>query len=225
MSWTWFDYGIVGLIALSALIGVMRGFLREVLSLIAWIVAIWVAMTFTEQVAGFFANVIEAPSMRLTAAFALLFLGTLLAAAIVNYVIVSVARKTGIGGTDRLLGLVFGVARGAVVVALIVLAAGLTPLPNDPWWRQSQLIGYFEGGAMWMREFLPKEVAKDIVLPSERPVTGTPQTPSTEMPAMPPGAAPGTAAPATPESPAGTTSETPATPGDRTSETPAAGTP
>ena len=61
-----------------------------------------------------------------------------------------------------MLGVVFGVARGAVIVAILVLLAGLTPVPQDSWWQQSQLLGYFQDFALWMRDFLPPEFSKNI---------------------------------------------------------------
>jgi membrane protein required for colicin V production len=70
--------------------------------------------------------------------------------------------KTGLAGTDRLLGVVFGVARGAFIVAILVLFAGLTPMPQDAWWHDSRLLGYFQEFALWMRDYLPKDMAENI---------------------------------------------------------------
>jgi len=67
--------------------------------------------------------------------------------------------SSGLSGTDRVLGIVFGIARGALVVGVLVLVAGLTPLPQDPWWEQSVLLGRFEAMALWLRSYLPPEVA------------------------------------------------------------------
>ncbi|MGB5427382.1 MAG: CvpA family protein, partial [Gammaproteobacteria bacterium] len=58
--------------------------------------------------------------------------------------------------------IVFGVARGGVIVAILVLLAGLTPLPQDPWWQDSQFLGYFQELAMWLRSYLPNEIADSI---------------------------------------------------------------
>jgi membrane protein required for colicin V production len=57
---------------------------------------------------------------------------------------------------------VFGMARGAVIVAILVLLAGLTPMPHDPWWHESHLLKYFQDFALWMRNYLPKEIADNI---------------------------------------------------------------
>ncbi len=156
----WVDYVIIGIIALSGLIGLLRGLVREALSLIAWIVAIWVALTFTHEVAALLVERISVPSVRLMAAFAALFITTLILAAIINYLIAKLVDKTGLSGTDHMLGVFFGIARGVVLVAIIVLLAGATPLPKDPWWRQSVLIEDFQNIAVWLRDFLPTDIAR-----------------------------------------------------------------
>ena len=80
----------------------------------------------------------------------------------VNYLAGKLVDKTGLTGTDKMLGVVFGIARGAVIVAILVLLAGLTPVPQDPWWQDSMFLGYFEELAMWMRDFLPSGIANNI---------------------------------------------------------------
>lgn len=159
----WADIAILVIIALSAIISIMRGFVREALSLAAWIVAFWVAFTFSENLAGAFADYIDTPSMRMVAAFTVLFVITLLVAALINFFIVKLVEKTGLSGTDRMLGVVFGVLRGGIIVAILVLLAGLTPLPQDPWWHESMFIKHFQEVAIWVRDRLPPEYAENIV--------------------------------------------------------------
>ncbi|MEO5573004.1 MAG: CvpA family protein, partial [Gammaproteobacteria bacterium] len=120
----WVDWLIVGIIALSGLIGLLRGLVREALSLIAWVAAIWVAISFSHYVAGLLVEQIPSSTVRLMAAFAGLFVITLMLAALVNYLIAKLVDKTGLSGTDHLLGVFFGIARGVVLVAIIVLLAG-----------------------------------------------------------------------------------------------------
>jgi membrane protein required for colicin V production len=81
---------------------------------------------------------------------------------LLNLLMGQLVSKTGLSGTDRVLGVAFGVARGVVLIGVTVLLAGLTVLPEDPWWRESQLIGHFERLALWMRSFLPVDVAANI---------------------------------------------------------------
>ena len=159
----WVDYVIIGIIALSALIGLLRGLVREALSLTAWVAAIWVAVQFSGQLAPVLTTYISVPSLRLIAAFAALFLGILILIGIINFVIVRLLEKTGLGGTDQMLGVVFGIVRGVVVIAILVLLAGATPFPKDPWWNQSMLIVYFEDMAVIVRNVLPADIASHFV--------------------------------------------------------------
>ena len=154
----WVDYFIIGIISLSAVISLIRGFIREAFSLAAWILAFWVSWMFFRDLAVHL-DMIEVQSLRLGAAFGILFLITLILGALVNFLIGQLVQKTGLSGTDRVIGVLFGVARGAVLVSIMVLLAGLTPFPNDAWWQESQLIGYFQELAIWLRDLLPPDIA------------------------------------------------------------------
>lgn len=158
----WIDIAILALIVLSAILSLFRGFIKEALALASWLVALWVAMMFYEAFAQVLAQWIAEPSLQRIIAFTVLFISVLLLGAILNYIAGKLVKKTGLAGTDRMLGVVFGVARGAVIVAILVLLAGLTPMPQDSWWQESQLIIYFQDFALWMRDFLPEEFSKNI---------------------------------------------------------------
>lgn len=158
----WLDYLILAIIALSVILSVWRGFTREALSLAGWILAFWVALTFSDHLILLLARHVESPTARLLIAFALLFLGTLLLAALINYLAGQIIDKSGLSGTDRILGIFFGLARGILLVALLVLLGGMTPMPKDAWWQQAQLMHYFESIALWLAHFMPPELAKNI---------------------------------------------------------------
>jgi len=162
MAIAWIDVVIISLIALSAILSLFRGFVKEALALFSWLVALWVAMAFYEELATVLSQWIAVPSAQKVTAFAILFICVLLLGALVNYLAGKLVDKTGLTATDKMLGVVFGVARGAVIVAILVMLAGLTPLPQDPWWQDSQFLGYFEDLAVWMRNFLPAEIANNI---------------------------------------------------------------
>ena len=155
----WVDYVILGIIGLSALISLIRGFVREALSLVVWVAAFWVAWSFFRELAVHL-DWFAVPSVRLGVAFAILFVATLMVGALVNFLVGQLVEKTGLSGTDRLIGVLFGATRGAVLVAVLVLLAGLTPFPNDPWWRESQLIGYFQELAVWLKTLLPADIGE-----------------------------------------------------------------
>lgn len=156
----WIDYAILGVIGLSALISVVRGFIKEALSLIGWIAAIWVGLAFSEDIGALLADKISVPSVRIALAFSVLFVATLFLTGIVIYLVGLLVKKTGLSGTDRMLGVIFGVARGVIIVGILVLLAGLTPIPNDPWWRESTLVPHFERLAVEIRGLLPADIAQ-----------------------------------------------------------------
>ena len=158
----WVDYVIIGIIVLSSGISIVRGFIKEVLSLISWLVSFWVALTFAPNLATLLADYISTPSIRLFAAFFVLFVATLILGALVNHLISTLVEKTGLTGTDRSLGVIFGILRGIAIVTLLVLVAGTTPMPNDSWWQNSLLIEHFENLAIWLRDLLPADLAEYI---------------------------------------------------------------
>ena len=158
----WVDFVILGILGVSVLISLWRGFTREALSLAGWVLAVWVALMFSDNLERLLRSHIETPSLRLIVAFAILFFLTLLVAAFINYLAVQLIKKTGLSGTDRVIGIAFGLARGIVLVTVLVLLAGLTSVPRDPWWKQSALMHYFQDLAVWTRTWLPPEVAKNI---------------------------------------------------------------
>ena len=162
MAIAWIDVVILALIALSAILSLFRGFVKEALALASWLVAFWVAMAFYEELGQWLSQWLVEPSVQKITAFSLLFICVLLLGAVVNYLTSKLVARTGLVGTDKMLGVVFGVARGAVIVAILVLLAGLTAMPQDSWWQDSQLLGYFEDIAMWMRGFLPGDIAANI---------------------------------------------------------------
>jgi len=158
----WIDVVILALIVLSAVLSLFRGFVKEALALASWLAALWIAMAFYEELAMVISQWISEPSVQKVTAFSILFICVLLLGALVNYLAGKLVIKTGLAGTDRILGLVFGAARGAVIVAILVLLAGLTPMPQDGWWQDSQLLGYFEDFALWMRSYLPQDISDNI---------------------------------------------------------------
>jgi membrane protein required for colicin V production len=156
----WVDYVIIGVVALSALISLLRGFVREAFSLAVWLLAFWVSWSYFRALALQLQPWIETPSVRLGVAFAVLMLATLAVGGLVNYLVIQLVERTGLSGTDRLVGMVFGAARGVLLVTVLVWLAGLTPIPQDPWWRESHLVPYFEELALWLRQLLPEDIAE-----------------------------------------------------------------
>ncbi|GMG87470.1 CvpA family protein [Biformimicrobium ophioploci] len=140
----WADWTILGIILISALISLSRGFVKEVISLATWVAAFLVAVTFRDSLAPLLTNLVDTPSLQVLAASAILFVFTLLAGAGLNMSVSAFVEATGLSGTDRTLGLVFGMLRGGMIVlALLMLAPMLLPVEQDGWWSQSVLIPHF----------------------------------------------------------------------------------
>ncbi len=158
----WVDYAILAIIGVSVVISLVRGFTKEALSLAGWVIAVWVGLSFADNLQNLLEPHITVPSLRLIIAFLILFITTLFLAGLVNYLAVQVIKKTGLSGTDRMVGIFFGVARGALIAAVLVLIGGMTPMPQDPWWKESQMLHYFQDIAIWLRQFLPADIAANI---------------------------------------------------------------
>ena len=154
MSFNWVDALILGIIVISSVISLSRGFIKEALSLVTWIVAGVVAWMFGGSLAHHFEPYLDTPSVRVIAACAILFIVTLLVGALVNFLLAQLVRATGLTGTDRLLGMVFGAARGLLLVVIIVGLLSLAPVQNDSWWQQSTLIPHFLLIADWSKNLI-----------------------------------------------------------------------
>lgn len=153
MTLNWADWTIIAIVAVSCLISLMRGFVREALSLASWILATFVAIAFYGRLAEVFANWIETPSIRSLLAFAALFVVTLLIGALLSRLLRSLLSAAGLGGIDRLLGTVFGAARGLLIVlALVILLPLALPVNQDAWWHESRLIPHFEALEGWAHD-------------------------------------------------------------------------
>ena len=139
------DVTICIIIAISGIISLIRGFIKETMSLVIWLAAFFVAMSFKEVFAELLVGLIELASMRQLAAWGILFVATLLLGAMVNFLLGKLVTSTGLGGTDRTLGLVFGVFRGLLIVlALVVVVPKALPVDQDSCWTASQLIPLFQ---------------------------------------------------------------------------------
>ncbi len=152
------DIIILGIVLVSAGISLMRGFFKEAISLVTWVAAFWVAVHFSADQARFLESLIETPSLRAAASFGILFLITLILGALINKAMQEVIEFTGFGGMDSLLGMIFGVARGLLIISMLVMLAGMTPLTSDPWWRESALLEHFQLMADWMVLQLPEDL-------------------------------------------------------------------
>lgn len=148
----WADWVILGILLISSLISLKRGFVKEALSLVNWVLAFFLAATFRDPFSRILEPYISTASIRDLSSFAILFALALLVGALVNYLIGELIKKSGLSGTDMMLGMLFGFFRGfLIVMAVLILVPPLVAIDEDLWWKQSVLIPHlleFEG---WCR--------------------------------------------------------------------------
>lgn len=174
---TGFDYAVLAVFGVSIVLGVLRGFVREVLSLASWAVAFVAAYAFAPIAAPLLPAAIASEPLRLLAAFLSLFFVTLLTMSLGTLALAQLVRTLGLGFVDRTLGLAFGIARAALIVVGAVLVSGLTELPRQPVWRDALLSPPLEALAVRLRPLLPEALRQNIRYPAPGPARPQGYTP------------------------------------------------
>lgn len=149
----WIDWTIVAVLALSTLLSLTRGFVKEALSLLAWVAAFLVSTTFSGRLASQLVEFIANDSLRYASAYVLLFAATLMLGSLLNMLLAQLIKVTGLSGLDRLLGTVFGFARGLVVVlVLLFILRAVLPVDEQQRIEQSLLVPHLALVDQWARQ-------------------------------------------------------------------------
>lgn len=158
---TWVDYTIFMILGLSMLVGVLRGLVRELISILGWIAAFLLATFYSKPVSGLFAERLGEVAATMAAFIGILLLVWILAG-VVGFLFSKLVRAAGLAWPDRLLGAFFGLARGAIVVIMGTIIAGLTPLPRSPAWQEALLTRTAEAAALSVMPLLPSAIADRV---------------------------------------------------------------
>lgn len=165
MQLVWVDFAILMVTGISCMLGLWRGFVREVLSLLAWVAAFLVARVYSEDLAPLVGGWIASEPMQNVFAFAVLFIVTLIVGAMVNHLVAKLIDISGLKLTDRLLGGVFGIARGVVILMAFVYF-GASFFATEPWWSESQFIPYGADLLEMTRVYIPEvSEIRDVTSP------------------------------------------------------------
>jgi len=155
-----FDWIIAAIFLISVVIGVLRGFIREALSIVSWVVALWLAVTYCQPAGEFIATYVNIPAdaFRTSAGFALVFVATLFLFSLISFILGKLLVKGAIKGTDRLLGLIFGAVRAAAIVIAVMLLTRGMGLEQSEWLKKSSLLPHFESAANFIQPLLPEQL-------------------------------------------------------------------
>ena len=159
---TVFDYIVIAVVAASVLLGIWRGVVGEIIALVAWILAFFAARWWGDEVANSVLNAISDPELRLVAAWVLVFIVVLMLMALLRLAIRGLLKALGLSPTDRLLGMIFGVARGLVIVLALVVVGSMTMAAQQKWWVEAYFSAPLETAVMAGKPWLPEEIAKRI---------------------------------------------------------------
>jgi membrane protein required for colicin V production len=148
------DYVIVAVAGISVVLGIVRGFVREAVALLAWLVGIWLAWRHSDFLYPYFGGLLESPAQQAWAARAIMLLLVLLAGALVGAILAWVTHTAaGLSAMDRGLGALFGITRAAVVIGLAVIVGQTLKLDREPWWERAQLMPYAEYVGDWLKGY------------------------------------------------------------------------
>ncbi|OZI43526.1 colicin V synthesis protein [Bordetella genomosp. 5] len=155
---TGFDFVVLAILAVSAVLGLVRGLLKELLSLVAYVLAFVAAIWWGPTVYGWLEPYIETTVLRMGVSYAAVFIIVLLGVGLVNMTLGALIRTTGLSPADHGLGGMFGLARGLLIVLVLVGLAGYTPLPQEPWWQDAMFSHSATQAVLKVKSMLPESL-------------------------------------------------------------------
>ena len=159
---TVFDLIVIAIVAVSVGISIWRGVVREVLALASWIGAFWIAKELAGFAATWLPDSVSNPGLRLLFGFIALMLASLLVFSLTGMLLVHLVKVAGLTASDRMLGAAFGLLRGLLIAVTVVLLGGMTSAPREPYWRDALLSAPLEAAALWVKPWLPRDVARRV---------------------------------------------------------------
>jgi membrane protein required for colicin V production len=159
---TWLDYALIGVFAASLVMGAWRGLVREVISILGWVIAFLAANLLAGPLGPAMPQAIPSPELRVASAYLAVFVGSLVVTSLVGLLLSKIVEAVGLGGVDRLLGTLFGGARGLLIAVAAALLAGLTSAPRQPFWRDSASGPMLVQVALALKPLLPQTFAERL---------------------------------------------------------------
>lgn len=159
---TVFDYIVLAIIGVSILVSVIRGALKEILALLGWFLALYIGRTYSALLVPLLPDNIPSEALKTMAAFLMLTVTVLFLNSLLNIAISSLVSKIGLSWLSRLFGIVFGFARGLLIVCLCVFLAGMTSLPKERFWTDAMFSSPLEVLVKSLLPLLPERIAKHV---------------------------------------------------------------
>jgi membrane protein required for colicin V production len=182
MTLQWVDYAIILILALSVLTGLVRGFVKELVALCVWVAAIWVGYKYSPEISPLLQSYFHDETLRVAASFIALLLATLLIGSLVSSALSFLLNHSPLKGSDRLLGMGFGLARGMFIVALLIGMVNLTSLAKDTEFKHSVLYARFKPLSTWLFSFMPDGIHQIKALKkSDNPKANTQTNPEADV--------------------------------------------
>lgn len=169
--WSWVDLAIIAIMLLSVVTGLIRGFVKELIALCIWILAIWLAFHYSQALDPWLQKYIQDKTARTVTGFILILVATLIVGGIGNALLGLIMKRSGLSSMDRILGMCFGFVRGVFIVALIMAVVKMTSLPYQQYASQSTLYARFDPVTNWLSSWMPRLINQVKLFEKQLPLT------------------------------------------------------